>query len=168
MSITPTKYAITTRQSANWDDAKRRVFALYRRWLRSTPEMQSMYSLPLPISVIRTRIRQEFERNRFVNKLNVVDVLLTKGHADYQVRLHFIVTIHMDMNQGIPRNGHSSGVHAQNLENPQMERRGSGSRQGVREDGISKRRHMLCAVGNSKWLLWYFDADSPCVSIRKP
>lgn len=71
-----------------------------------------MYSVPLPISVIRTRIRQEFERNRFVNKLNVVDVLITKGHADYQVRLHFIVTIHMDMtrNQGIPRNRHSSGV----------------------------------------------------------
>ncbi|CCC10646.1 unnamed protein product [Sordaria macrospora k-hell] len=89
MSITPTKYAITTRQSANWDDAKRRVFALYRRWLRSTPEMQSMYSLPLPISVIRTRIRQEFERNRFVNKLNVVDVLLTKGHADYQETMNF-------------------------------------------------------------------------------
>ncbi|KAK1781590.1 hypothetical protein QBC45DRAFT_449139 [Copromyces sp. CBS 386.78] len=89
MPITPTKYAITTRQSANWDDAKRRVFALYRRWLRSTPEMQSMYSVPLPISVIRTRIRQEFERNRFVNKLNVVDVLLTKGHADYQETMNF-------------------------------------------------------------------------------
>ncbi|EAA28068.3 NADH/ubiquinone oxidoreductase [Neurospora crassa] len=89
MPITPTKYAITTRQSANWSDAKRRVFALYRRWLRSTPEMQSMYSLPLPISVIRTRIRQEFERNRFVNKLPVVDVLLTKGHADYQETMNF-------------------------------------------------------------------------------
>ncbi|KAK3399119.1 hypothetical protein B0T20DRAFT_409264 [Sordaria brevicollis] len=89
MPITPTKYAFTTRQSANWDDAKRRVFALYRAWLRSTPEMQAMYSVPLPISVIRTRIRQEFERNRFVNKLNVVDVLITKGHADYQETMNF-------------------------------------------------------------------------------
>ncbi|KAK3495025.1 uncharacterized protein B0T23DRAFT_395080 [Neurospora hispaniola] len=143
MPITPTKYAITTRQSANWSDAKRRVFALYRRWLRSTPEMQSMYSLPLPISVIRTRIRQEFERNRFVNKLPVVDVLLTKGHADYQVRLHFIVTIHTDMNQGIPRNGHSSGVCPKSGEHPK--RRGKGF-QTRGQKGISERWRMLCVA----------------------
>ena len=45
-----------------------------------------MYSVPLPVSAIRTRIRQEFERHRYVNKLPVVDVLLQKGNADYQVR----------------------------------------------------------------------------------
>lgn len=45
-----------------------------------------MYSVPYPISTIRTRIRQEFERNRFVNKISVVDVLLLKANADYQVR----------------------------------------------------------------------------------
>ena len=45
-----------------------------------------MYNMPLPISAIRTRIRQEFERNRYVSKLSVVDVLLFKSHAEYQVR----------------------------------------------------------------------------------
>lgn len=30
-------------------------------------------------------MRQEFERNRFINKLSVVDVLLLKSNADYQV-----------------------------------------------------------------------------------
>jgi len=45
-----------------------------------------MYSVPLPVSAIRTRIRQEFERHRYVNKLPVVDVLIQKGNADYQVR----------------------------------------------------------------------------------
>jgi hypothetical protein len=44
-----------------------------------------MYSVPKPVSTIRTRIRQEFERNRFVNKLSVVDVLIFRSHADYQV-----------------------------------------------------------------------------------
>lgn len=44
-----------------------------------------MYSVPLPVSAIRTRIRQEFERNRFVNKLSAVDVLIFRSHADYQV-----------------------------------------------------------------------------------
>jgi hypothetical protein len=50
------------------------------------PEIQTMYNMPMPISTIRTRIRQEFERQRYVNKLPVVDVLLLKGNAEYQVR----------------------------------------------------------------------------------
>lgn len=46
-----------------------------------------MYSLNFPVSAIRTRVRQEFERHRFVNQLPVVDTLLFKSHAEYQVRL---------------------------------------------------------------------------------
>lgn len=48
-----------------------------------------MYSVPHPVSAIRSRIRQEFERHRFVNKLPVVDVLLMQSNADYQVS-HFV------------------------------------------------------------------------------
>lgn len=44
-----------------------------------------MYSVPFPVSVIRTRMRQEFEQHRFVNKLPVVDVLLMQNNAEYQV-----------------------------------------------------------------------------------
>lgn len=47
-----------------------------------------MYNVPFPVSVIRTRIREEFERNRFVNKLPIVDVLLFKSDAEYQVKGH--------------------------------------------------------------------------------
>lgn len=47
--------------------------------------MQTMYNIPMPVSVIRTRIRQEFERHRYVNKLPTTDVLLYKSHAEYQV-----------------------------------------------------------------------------------
>ncbi|KAK3333533.1 hypothetical protein B0T19DRAFT_418349, partial [Cercophora scortea] len=85
MAVLPTQFAVQTRQSANWNDARRRVLALYRNWVRAAPEIQTMYSVPLPVSAIRTRIRQEFERHRFVNKLAVTDVLLVKGNADYQV-----------------------------------------------------------------------------------
>lgn len=45
-----------------------------------------MYNVPLPISALRMRLRQEFEKNRFVSKLPVVDVLLFKSHSEYQVR----------------------------------------------------------------------------------
>jgi hypothetical protein len=45
-----------------------------------------MYSLSLPVSAIRTKIRQEFERHRYANQLPVVDVLITKSNAEFQVR----------------------------------------------------------------------------------
>lgn len=52
-----------------------------------------MYNVPLPVSVIRTRMREEFEKHRYVNKLPVVDVLLFQSHAEYQVlpRWHTIL-----------------------------------------------------------------------------
>ncbi|GAO19607.1 uncharacterized protein UV8b_03763 [Ustilaginoidea virens] len=89
MAITPTQFAKKTTQSANWSDAKRRVLSSYREWIRAAPEIQTMYNMPLPISAIRTRVRQEFERNRFANKLPVVDVLLFKSHAEYQETMNF-------------------------------------------------------------------------------
>ncbi|KAK4227914.1 hypothetical protein QBC38DRAFT_454769 [Podospora fimiseda] len=89
MAVTPTQFAVTTRQSANLDEAKRRVLKAYREWIRAAPEIQTMYSVPHPVSAIRTRMRQEFERNRFVNKLSVIDVLLMKSNVDYQETMNF-------------------------------------------------------------------------------
>ncbi|KAL2753325.1 hypothetical protein ACRALDRAFT_2070959, partial [Sodiomyces alcalophilus JCM 7366] len=53
------------------------------------PEIQTMYNVPLPVSVIRTRIREEFERHRFTNKIALVDVLITKSNADFQETMNF-------------------------------------------------------------------------------
>ena len=50
------------------------------------PEIQTMYSLNKPVSELRTKIRQEFERHRYVSQLPVVDMLLFQSHAEYQVR----------------------------------------------------------------------------------
>lgn len=49
------------------------------------PEIQQMYSLNLPVSQLRTKVRQEFERHRYVNKLPVVDMLLFQSHSEFQV-----------------------------------------------------------------------------------
>lgn len=49
------------------------------------PEIQSMYSLNMPVSKIRTKMRQEFEKHRYVNHLQAVDVLITHSHAEFQV-----------------------------------------------------------------------------------
>jgi hypothetical protein len=45
-----------------------------------------MYSLNIPVSALRTKMRQEFERHRYVSQIGVVDVLLAQSHAEYQVR----------------------------------------------------------------------------------
>lgn len=52
---------------------------------RQAPEIQQMYSLNMPVSKIRTKVRQEFERHRYVNKLGVVDMLLFRSHSEFQV-----------------------------------------------------------------------------------
>ncbi|KAJ4311233.1 hypothetical protein N0V84_010558 [Fusarium piperis] len=71
MAITPTQFA---KKTAHENQA---------------PEVQTMYNMPMPISTIRTRMRQEFERHRYANKLSVVDVLLFKSHAEYQETMNF-------------------------------------------------------------------------------
>lgn len=48
-----------------------------------------MYSLGMPVSAIRTKIRQEFEKHRYVAQIKTVDVLLYKSHAEFQVSLNF-------------------------------------------------------------------------------
>lgn len=49
------------------------------------PEIQQMYSLNMPVSRIRTKVRSEFEKHRYVNQLDVVDVLLFQSHSEFQV-----------------------------------------------------------------------------------
>lgn len=49
-----------------------------------------MYQLSIPVAEIRTKIRQEFERHRYVKQLSVVDVLLFQSHAEYQVGFGFL------------------------------------------------------------------------------
>lgn len=44
-----------------------------------------MYTLNMPVSTIRTKMRQEFERHRYVTKLKTVDVLIYNSHAEFQV-----------------------------------------------------------------------------------
>ncbi|KAL1953106.1 hypothetical protein VTO42DRAFT_3586 [Malbranchea cinnamomea] len=89
MVLNPTYLAKMTRSSANWADAKQRVLHSYRAWLRASPEIQTMYSLSIPVSAIRTKIRQEFERHRYVNQLPVVDVLISQSHVELQETLNF-------------------------------------------------------------------------------
>ncbi|KAF2005494.1 NADH dehydrogenase, alpha subcomplex, subunit 6 [Amniculicola lignicola CBS 123094] len=87
--INPTYLAVRTRSSLNWADARRRVIHSYRDWLRSAPEIQQMYMLNLPVSTLRTKMRQEFERHRYVNQMKTVDVLIFNSHQEFQETLNY-------------------------------------------------------------------------------
>jgi hypothetical protein len=53
------------------------------------PEIQSMYSLNLPVSSLRTKMRQEFERHRYVSQTPTVDVLLAKSDMEFQETMNY-------------------------------------------------------------------------------
>ncbi|KFY30068.1 hypothetical protein V493_02151 [Pseudogymnoascus sp. VKM F-4281 (FW-2241)] len=89
MVINPTYLAQRTRQSVNWNDAQRRVAKSYREWIRSAPEIQTMYSLNISVGELRTKMREQFERHRYVKQLPVVDMLLFQSHAEYQETLNY-------------------------------------------------------------------------------
>jgi NADH dehydrogenase (ubiquinone) 1 alpha subcomplex subunit 6 len=47
-----------------------------------------MYSLNMPVSKIRTKVRQQFEKHRYVKQLNAVDVLIAQSNMEFQVGPH--------------------------------------------------------------------------------
>ncbi|RUS23073.1 hypothetical protein BC937DRAFT_92736, partial [Endogone sp. FLAS-F59071] len=76
--------AVTTATSGSLANARRRVLSLYRNWQKAAPEIVTMYELDIPATAIRAKIREEFERNRFVDDVAVTDILIFKGQAEYQ------------------------------------------------------------------------------------
>lgn len=48
-----------------------------------------MYELDMPVSNVKTKIRQEFERQRFVNDLDLTNVLYAKGQMEFQELINF-------------------------------------------------------------------------------
>ncbi|KAF2669174.1 NADH-ubiquinone oxidoreductase 14.8 kDa subunit [Microthyrium microscopicum] len=89
MVLNPTLYAKTIRSSVSATDSKDRVLQAYRQWLRAAPEIQTMYSLNMPVARLRTKMRQEFERHRYVAQLPTVDVLLSKSDMEFQETMNY-------------------------------------------------------------------------------
>ncbi|TVY44794.1 NADH-ubiquinone oxidoreductase 14.8 kDa subunit [Lachnellula occidentalis] len=58
-------------------------------WILQAPEIQTMYSLNMPVAQLRTKMREEFERHRYVNQMGVVDMLLFQSHAEFQETLNY-------------------------------------------------------------------------------
>lgn len=84
-----TEFAETTRRSATNAEMRKRVLHLYRKYMRNSREMSNIYELDMPVSNVKTKIRQEFERQRFVKDLNITNVLYMKGQMEFQELINF-------------------------------------------------------------------------------
>jgi NADH dehydrogenase (ubiquinone) 1 alpha subcomplex subunit 6 len=51
---------------------------------RQAPEVVALYGLSISPSLIRQRIREEFERNRYIDDVRVIDRLILKWQQEYQ------------------------------------------------------------------------------------
>ncbi|EIM23478.1 NADH dehydrogenase, alpha subcomplex, subunit 6 [Wallemia mellicola] len=84
MTTIPSRLAHVTKSSTSFAEAHARARTLYRDFYRSAPSICALYSLNIPPSQIRAKIRQEFEKNRNLDDLNVIDLVLFKGRQEYQ------------------------------------------------------------------------------------
>jgi NADH dehydrogenase (ubiquinone) 1 alpha subcomplex subunit 6 len=87
--INPTAFAQRTRSSVNWQDARKRVIKSYRDWYRAAPEIVNLYLLEVQTPAVRAKIRQEFERNRYVQQLPVADMLIAKSNMEFQETMNY-------------------------------------------------------------------------------
>ncbi|KAJ1643617.1 ndufa6 NADH-ubiquinone oxidoreductase subunit [Dispira simplex] len=84
----PIVESVAVTSSKNLAQARQRVLQQYRSWQQAVPSMVEMYQLSMPMSVVRAKIREEFEKNRYVSDLKTIDVLITKGQMEYQETLN--------------------------------------------------------------------------------
>ncbi|KAJ9502114.1 hypothetical protein H2202_002178 [Exophiala xenobiotica] len=58
----------------------------------------------MPVSKVRTKMRQEFEKHRYVNNIQAVDVLLQQSHAEFQTHVMKYWRAEEDENARLPKN----------------------------------------------------------------
>ncbi|KAI0463227.1 hypothetical protein LJB42_003248 [Komagataella kurtzmanii] len=85
----PTAFAQTTRYVKDSTEMRTLVLNLYRRYLRHSRGFVNNYNLDIPASQVRTKIRQEFERQRFVKDLPLKNILYMKAQMEFQELVNF-------------------------------------------------------------------------------
>ncbi|KAF8305587.1 NADH-ubiquinone oxidoreductase Complex1 subunit [Clavulina sp. PMI_390] len=88
MTTIPSRLAKVSLGGSSLPEVRARSRALYREWYRNAPLVCEIYALNVPASLIRTRIREQFELNSHIQDPAVLDVLLHKGRVDLQETLN--------------------------------------------------------------------------------
>ncbi|ODQ79588.1 hypothetical protein BABINDRAFT_161973 [Babjeviella inositovora NRRL Y-12698] len=84
-----TAFAETTRRSVTDAELRSRTLSLYRKYIRHAPDFVNMYTLHVPTSVVRAKIRHQFERQRYIEDLGVKNIAYMKGQMEFQETINF-------------------------------------------------------------------------------
>ena len=68
--------------SGSQEEARRRVLNLYRMWQREARSAIELHALDITLPTFRAKIREEFEKNRHVTDIRVIDMLVIKGKQE--------------------------------------------------------------------------------------
>ncbi|KAK7791310.1 hypothetical protein R5R35_000818 [Gryllus longicercus] len=63
-------------------EARKRVLNLYKAWYRQIPYVVLDYDIPKTIEECRAKLREEFDKNRHVKDIRVIDMLVIKGQME--------------------------------------------------------------------------------------
>ncbi|XP_067012755.1 NADH dehydrogenase [ubiquinone] 1 alpha subcomplex subunit 6 [Anabrus simplex] len=68
--------------SVDSGEARKRVLNLYKAWYRQIPYIVMDYDIPKSVEQCRAKLREEFEKNRHVTDIRVIDMLVIKGQME--------------------------------------------------------------------------------------
>lgn len=84
MTTIPARLAKAVHIATTQAEARQLSINAYRAWYRSAPEICALYALDVSPSAIRLKIRQDFEKNRAITDLGIINMLLHKNQQEYQ------------------------------------------------------------------------------------
>jgi len=68
--------------SVDQSEARKRVLNLYKAWYRQIPYIVMDYDISKSVEQCRVKLREEFETNRHVTDIRVIDMLVIKGQME--------------------------------------------------------------------------------------
>jgi NADH dehydrogenase (ubiquinone) 1 alpha subcomplex subunit 6 len=84
MATIPARLAKKVHIASTLAEARSLSIDAYRAWYRAAPEICALYALNVSPSAIRLKIREDFERNRNIENLDVINLLLHKNQQEFQ------------------------------------------------------------------------------------
>ncbi|KAG5437739.1 hypothetical protein PCANB_000452 [Pneumocystis canis] len=85
----PSTLSIRTMASKTLEEARQRILRQYRAWQRAAPIIVQMYQLDIPISTVRSAIRNAYSEHLYIEDVKTLDILIFRCHAEYQETLNF-------------------------------------------------------------------------------
>ncbi|XP_023222809.1 NADH dehydrogenase [ubiquinone] 1 alpha subcomplex subunit 6-like [Centruroides sculpturatus] len=68
--------------SVDTAEARRRVLNLYKAWYRQIPYICSEYYIPVSAQQGREKLRELFNKNKYVSDIRAIDMLVIKGQME--------------------------------------------------------------------------------------